>query len=73
MNCSICKLPINAGDVHIGTGDGSGSSFAHECCYYKQQVIEKDELLNKAKKKIKLLNKLLDECYQEEFSEFERG
>lgn len=72
MICSICGSPILKTDTIIGTGTGDGQSFSHELCYYRQELEIKNELLNRALKRISVLNRILDDCYQEDFSEFER-
>jgi hypothetical protein len=37
MKCSICGFELTLDDVHIGTGDSTGQSFAHEVCYYRHE------------------------------------
>ena len=37
VNCSICGLTIDGGTM-IGTGDGSGNSFAHGDCYRAREL-----------------------------------
>jgi hypothetical protein len=44
MKCSICGFELKPDDVHIGTGDGTGKSFAHESCYYRHESDRYKEL-----------------------------
>jgi hypothetical protein len=41
--CSICgKGPYDSEDVYVGTGDGTGNSFAHKSCYDKREAEQVD-------------------------------
>lgn len=35
--CTRCNKTIEAGDVHVGDGDGTGQRFAHFNCYYEKE------------------------------------
>jgi len=53
--CVVCGLPFQSGSIQIGMGDGTGQKFAHEHCYYRELVKEKDREIDDLKKKIKYL------------------
>lgn len=38
INCTYCDLPITQDETMIGAGDGSGSVFAHDVCYWRKQA-----------------------------------
>jgi hypothetical protein len=60
MKCSICGFEIKDFDVCIGTGDGTGKSFAHEACYYRNEAERYKKLFREYKEHLN--SKLKDLC-----------
>ncbi|MCK4784798.1 MAG: hypothetical protein KAV87_13685, partial [Desulfobacteraceae bacterium] len=41
--CVVCELPIEDGHLR-GMGDGSGSQFAHDACYWRKKYEEAEDI-----------------------------
>ena len=66
--CSICSKIIKHPDSFVGTGDGSGDSFAHRKCYFEKHEQDMPEKVNPRPLAEDLYTQL--ECTQELTKEY---